>query len=82
MRSREYVRRIRFVFYSKGSLILVIETKKIFKLTLLVSETVSEAILFVLDGIDHVQKREITNVRLDVGDRAGGVVKRLHRFTK
>ena len=49
-----------------------------------VSETVADAILFVLDGIKSRSKKRGDNRAsgLDVGDRAGGVVKRLHRFTK
>ena len=49
-----------------------------------VSETVADAILFVLDGIRSRSKKRGDNRTsgLDVGDRAGGVVKRLHRFTK
>ena len=49
-----------------------------------VSETVADAILFVLDGMKSRSKKrdDSQTSELDVTDNAGGVVKRLHRFTK
>ncbi|MFL2877118.1 MAG: UbiA-like polyprenyltransferase [Pontiellaceae bacterium] len=49
-----------------------------------VSETVADAILFVLDGIELRSKKRLdsTTAGLDVSDHTEGVVKRLQRFTK